>query len=328
MVIITSKTFELNTPVDMKYKEYSKYISRTNTVCFIHSCTFNNVHVLEELLDLIISSNAINVIDMIHIINIGSKIIKLGDRFDNYDHKINVFNYSYNKLTYELQTINFIHLFSLDYSNIKLLYLHTKGNSYNFVHQNIVDWKNLMLYFLIEKVHVCIKLLDHYDTVGINEHSGQNHHYSGNFWWANTNYIRKLNRIDTNIKHDAEFWLLSNKDVKLFTLYNSNVDHYIQSYPRHLYENINIDEKFKELKNNDNIEFAFYGIRHRFFDVKDIILKNFISDNKIVIPTDVIFNNFFGDPYFGAKKYLFIKVAKKYYAIIENNPDGIIVPLE
>ena len=39
------------------------------------------------------------------------------------------------------------------------------------------------------------KLNEAYDTVGCNYHdvSGQNNkHYSGNFWWGKTNFLKKL----------------------------------------------------------------------------------------------------------------------------------------
>ena len=36
----------------------------------------------------------------------------------------------------------------------------------------------------------CIKLLDEYDTVGINKIV--DHHYSGNFWWTTGKYFLKL----------------------------------------------------------------------------------------------------------------------------------------
>ena len=61
-------------------------------------------------------------------------------------------------------------------------------------------------------------------------------HYSGNFWWANSNYIKKLDMLsDSSERHAAEIWILSDLTVNSFEIYNSRLNHYHYEYPREAY---------------------------------------------------------------------------------------------
>ncbi len=77
-------------------------------------------------------------------------------------------------------------------------YFHTKGAS-------MVDtplaaaanaWRVYMEYFNLEKWEDCVAALEDHDTCGVEWHGG---HYSGNFWWATSDYVRKL-------PDGARFW--------------------------------------------------------------------------------------------------------------------------
>jgi hypothetical protein len=110
-----------------------------------------------------------------------------------------------------------------------------------------------MVYFLVNNCNNCIKLLEIYDTVGCNYLENPNKHYSGNFWWANSNYVKKLSKITTNIRHDAEWWLLSNKDINSYSIHNSLIDHYHEENAKEKYLfNINI----VVARYNENIEWS------------------------------------------------------------------------
>ena len=103
------------------------------------------------------------------------------------------------------------------------------------------DWIDLMLYFLLDKHKECIeKLNQHYDTVGCNYYCKENPyilpHFSGNFWWANCNYLSSLPFITTKDKNDAEFHLFKN-NPKWKSLHDSTVNHYHEVYPKELYQN-------------------------------------------------------------------------------------------
>lgn len=133
--------------------------------------------------------------------------------------------------------------------NIRILYLHTKGSSKNQLapdKDNMNDWFKLMLYATVSMHNVCFKALESHDACGANysECKGLHfpHHFSGNFWWANSNYIKTLPPVSRTIpysgfheRHNAEFWIGENKNGKMYSIINSNVNHYHQRYPEQLY---------------------------------------------------------------------------------------------
>jgi len=77
---------------------------------------------------------------------------------------------------------------------------------------------------------MCLELLNNYDTAGCNlSTSDVATHYSGNFWWATSNYIKGLNFLQDD--DSAELWLLSNKSVKSYEIHSSNINHHHSEYP-------------------------------------------------------------------------------------------------
>lgn len=207
------------TPID-----YFSFIKKdAKKVCFIHSCNFGNIDILENLILKIEKSGLVNNLDYIIINNLGIPIDK---KFNN---KTNIINYSKNTNLFEIPTIKLISEFSKKYQNVDLLYLHTKGVSYK-QNQNVDDWTNYMSYFMIYKYLDCMDKLKEYNTVGCNYLESPKPHFSGNFWWSNTKYIKNIDTNNLNQKHDAEWWILS--DTKRFySIHNSGINHYLNSYP-------------------------------------------------------------------------------------------------
>lgn len=112
--------------------------------------------------------------------------------------------------------------------NDLILYIHTKGITHidNICQQ---QWRRLLNYKTITQWKQCLDNLDTYDCVGAlyreNTYLGYYPHFSGNFWWANYDYILSLNSVylDKNYIHDrmgAEFWIGSNPNAKMKCLYN------------------------------------------------------------------------------------------------------------
>ena len=159
-------------------------------------------------------------------------------------------NYSENTELYENPTLNKIKRFSENNKYCYILYLHTKGVSYNKQHPlytRVRDWNALMAYFLVEKYSSCFEKLVDYDSVGCNYRNKitapniiwtYGSHYSGNFWWSKTNYLKTLPLLDESVaqKMAPEFWLFNNKHA-FYILYNSNIEHYYHEYPREKYYN-------------------------------------------------------------------------------------------
>jgi GR25 family glycosyltransferase involved in LPS biosynthesis len=217
--------------------------------CFIHSCFKEEIgtFILDNLVNHIIFSELYSQLDSIFIINIGNKLNE--NYFSN--TKIKIINLNSQLYLAENTTINIMHSFSKNNPDSSILYLHTKGIlHYRYITKfsNIKDWINCMLHFMVKNCNFCFEVLNNYDCIGCNyvPKSVSNEscpHYSGNFWWANTNYINKLQSISEiyyedsffSLRHEAEFWLLNNTNVKYYCIFNSNIDHYQCCYPKENY---------------------------------------------------------------------------------------------
>ena len=244
---------------DFKNIEYSddfwdkidNKIDNKNTIkkyCFIHSCNIENVgtYRLDYLVNKLNSTKCIDVFDKIYILNIGLPIENI------YVNKFEIINYSDNIFLYENPTINFIKNFSEKNANSYILYIHTKGVSFHPSNTKENDWIDFMLYFLVEQNKICISILDNnYDTIGCNYSKdidrtvdGWNRdnphrypsHYSGNFWWANSNYLRTLPllSVENPERMAPEFWLFKNNPI-FYNLHSSQLMHYSYDYPRNKY---------------------------------------------------------------------------------------------
>ena len=94
-----------------------------------------------------------------------------------------------------------------------------------------------MLYFLCEKSKNCLELLDYNDVVGCNYiESLDIPHFSGNFWWATTKYLKSLETSFLTDKMSSEWWLCTKNPIKS-ELWNSMINHYRHRYERHMYVN-------------------------------------------------------------------------------------------
>lgn len=125
-----------------------------------------------------------------------------------------------NEKTYENMTLNFMLKFSKENPKFYGLYLHTKGTSSLSKAQH--DWRKFMMYFLIKNYKICIDILSrNFYTCGLNYIGPMKKHYSGNFFWFDSTYIKQLDYIK-NIKNrmSAEMWLFSkyikNKHISLY----------------------------------------------------------------------------------------------------------------
>lgn len=116
----------------------------------------------------------------------------------------------------EYDTLKRIEKFSLDtLCNYKILYFHSKGMS-RTNHLNSQWWRLYMEHYLIREWKKCIRFLDKYDCAGASyfedTYVGFYPHFSGNFWWANSNYIKKLDTsyLSQENRQKTEFWICSN----------------------------------------------------------------------------------------------------------------------
>lgn len=143
------------------------------------------------------------------------------------------------KFNTEAPTINFLREYSLSHDGCSL-YLHSKGCSRGKqVGKKIQDWIDMMEYFLIENHEECFNKLKEYATCGCNlvkkplnkNSTKETFHYSGNFWWANNDYLKTLTPLNINgHKLNSEFWIGAGKKGNPFCLHNSKTNHYSEFY--------------------------------------------------------------------------------------------------
>jgi len=98
----------------------------------------------------------------------------------------------------------------------RILYIHSKGVSHHDeMAPNIYWWRNYMEFFLRKEYKLCIRLLEQYDTVGVNFRGD---HYSGNFWWARGDYYLTLpNHIEKDYLALERFLLKDHNDSSRYS---------------------------------------------------------------------------------------------------------------
>lgn len=271
--LTTSPYFREKDGIFIKKDLYERQVGRNNALqyinsyvdkeklkkryCFIHSCIKKETgtEILDHLIDNLTSSNLINELDNIFIINTGVPIEI--QHFSN--EKIKIIHFSDDILLAENVTINIVHSFSEQNPDCDILYLYTKGVTHYFNEENykkVKHWVDLMLHFLVTNYKFCFELLNDYNCLGCNYiNQENNHHFSGNFWWSNTNYLKTLKKVseiysEMNFhlhRHQSEKFLLSNMEqAKYYCLFHSNINHYEAVFPKEKYNHYNYDLLKKE----------------------------------------------------------------------------------
>ena len=225
-----------------------------NSYVYIHVCCINNWRD-------IISKFLIDIKDS----GLYEKITKikcniLTDNNDNlsdiifHDAKIEIIGINNDIGLYEQSTLNLLYEHALN-DDFKVLYIHTKGVKHNNTNICVTDWVKYLCYFNIYKHEICMNELENYDVVGVNLQELPELHYSGNFWWSTSNYIRKLNKLVYEHYCSTEFWITKEKNGNYLSLWLSNIDHYMQRYEEDNYINkpINIDSTYKFIFNPHNL---------------------------------------------------------------------------
>ena len=155
--------------------------------------------------------------------------------FDNlHDTKIEILGVSPDIALYETPTINLLHEHS-KHEDFHALYLHTKGCRYSGQNKCILDWVNYLIYFNICQFEVCLQQLQTFDTVGVNLQFVPVAHYSGNFWWANASYLRRLGPCVYLDYISPEVWLTHKRCGDYCSLWLSGINHKCEEYKPECY---------------------------------------------------------------------------------------------
>jgi hypothetical protein len=230
---------------------------------YIHVCCIGSYEeIFNDLIFKIKTSGLYHVVKEIRCCVLG-KTDNVKPFIFNKDPKIVLKSCSDELLLYETFTINRIYEDSKKES-FYCLYLHTKGVTRSediFVKH----WVDYMCYFNIYNYERCIKLLENNDTVGVELLYKQDTvfdnpcHYSGNFWWSKSSYIKRLSSCGNLTYNDPEFWLTRNENGKYVSLWNSNCSVlYHELYEKEKYSNKKIVPYVYDFTSLDSISKKYF----------------------------------------------------------------------
>lgn len=220
---------ELFNSVDyIKYDQFVKNYQIVNNFkipiyIFYHLCpsSYDNKHhitIIDEQINELINSGLYNECDTVYY---GCNCKNCDTFLDNHLQQYEKFKKMKlaicpNTNTYENMTINSMIDFAKKSKHIFYgLYLHTKGTSAVSPTQN--NWRQFMMYYLVTNYKLCIDVMNRgYYTCGVNYLRGLDlkRHYSGNFFWFNSNYLKKLDKINNIYDRMSAEMILFTKYVK------------------------------------------------------------------------------------------------------------------
>ena len=212
------------------HESYIRYDVKKDILVFMHVCNLNNgIEIFKEQLNKIQKSEIYENIKNIYVCWLGELTFPENDNLEILQNPLIEFiHLDTNIHYYEFLTINKIkEIVNQDSKEYKVLYIHNKGTRKAGNEKVILSWRNMMEYFLIEKGLYCYVNLDYFDTIGCNilneclndeakVNPNHSYHYSGNFWWSKSSYIRSLNYFDTSN--------LLNNNIDTSNLLNNNID--------------------------------------------------------------------------------------------------------
>jgi hypothetical protein len=97
-------------------------------------------------------------------------------------------------------------------SDNPILYFHTKGVSASW-HEGKTRWRRLMERLVVARWRENLTHLKDHDAVGVNWYACDTPHFSGNFWLARADWLRKLPDFVTYhnsrklVRYTCEFWI-------------------------------------------------------------------------------------------------------------------------
>jgi hypothetical protein len=132
---------------------------------------------------------------------------------------------------YEKYAINNYKNYITDAEDYYLYYFHTKGlKRSNHPLINVLSSRRQILnYYTLEMYNINIELLEKYDAIGCSLSLYPKKHFSGNFWWSKSNYLKLLQNIN-NKYLSPEMYILSNETCKYVSLANDTNNILINNY--------------------------------------------------------------------------------------------------
>jgi len=222
---------------------------------YIHVAVMGPVtDVLQRQMNLIVRSGLYNQCASVSLL-VNGDAGKLSLVTDDPENKIKVIQISDNTDSYEFPTLHYLWEESRQ-DDFAVLYLHTKGVS-KPGNKSVKDWVNYLNYFMIEKWQDRMTELERNDCTGVNLRGSASNpvdkpedwfqkgsplHYSGNFWWARSAYVRLLpdpflfkTIHEPILRYYCEMWLLQLKGVFHCAWYSGVLHHKSEPYPSFMY---------------------------------------------------------------------------------------------
>ena len=174
------------------------------TYIYFHICCLNNwKEIVDKIIFKIKDSGLYDKVDEIRCGILGN--------YEKYellknDPKIKIIGNSPDIKLYECFTINMLYNDALrSTEEFNVLYIHSKGLNHNKTNPNVEDWVEYLCYFNIYKYAINLNKLLEFDTVGVDLNYDKVIHYSGNFWWSKSSYIKKLKECTYDCYNSPEF---------------------------------------------------------------------------------------------------------------------------
>ena len=217
---------------------------------FWHICLINQwKKVVVDQYQTLLDSKILDKVENVYISSLGKNEAEL-DFLLQMHPKLKLKQHTTDIRLYESFTLNDLHQWAQS-NDSNVLYIHSKGVSYNnWMFGHIWNWRKLMEYFLIEQHENCIDLLDNQnkDAIGcLLINSGKkirildekhNYHFSGNFWWTTTKYIKTLPRLpNVDMRHNWNYWMCERwilyhyPNLNIHVAYDSKNKHYYNFSP-------------------------------------------------------------------------------------------------
>ena len=208
---------------------------------FLHIATMGDYQeIFNELMGVILTSNILDKVEL-NVCIAGDGKLNVPDLNNVNVHRVGRVD------EFEFVTHQFMEdIINETDENIKVLYFSGLGVTGNTIFKK--SWRSYLTYFVITQFEECIKALDEgYDVCGVDWRTNPVPHYSGNFWWSNSTYLKTLPKIQTlnkpnsprvlTLRHNAEMYIGMNSSVNPRILHQSNVS----QYERHLqlYDDVN-----------------------------------------------------------------------------------------
>jgi hypothetical protein len=201
-------------------------------------CYENYIDVIKEQLSILVISGLYKKTKQLFIFicmfnkENAANLIKLFSYFDP-DKKITLITTDQN--LYEKFAINIYKKYIDDSSPYYFYYFHTKAVSRN-KDNRFSTIRKILNFYTLSKPEININLLNYYDVVGCSLSVYPKLHFSGNFWWAKSDYTAKLVEPIRNTYLAPEMYICSGKEGNFISLCQTTNDSKLSEHVNKSYE--------------------------------------------------------------------------------------------